>query len=92
MPSVPVGFPFQLEDEQLDAAIREMLDPQNWPGFDDFAHLLPELKIALLAAGLQERQRREQAASAQRALLAAYAILAVSVVTLIVAVITVATA
>jgi hypothetical protein len=92
MPSVPVGFPFQLDNEQLDDAIREMLEPENWPGFDNFALLLPELKIALLDAGLREQQRREQARSASRVLLATYAILAVSIVTLAVAVLTLAAA
>ena len=92
MPAVPVGFPFQLDDEQIDKTIQEMLGPENWPGFDDFGALLPELKVALLAAGLRERQRREQAASAARALQVTWAILAVSIVTLIVAVVTVATA
>jgi len=76
-----IGFPFELEDEQLDKAIRDMLEPANWPGFENFAHLLPELKLALLAAGLREQQRREQAASAARALRPTYAILAVSMVT-----------
>jgi hypothetical protein len=86
---VPVGFPFQLDDEQLDEAIREMLERDNWPGFDNFALLRPELKIALLDAGLREQQRREEAASAARVLQATYAILAVSIVTLVVAVLTV---
>jgi hypothetical protein len=26
-------------DERLDQAIGEMLEPANWPGFDDFAKL-----------------------------------------------------
>lgn len=88
MPSVPVGFPFQLDDEPLDRAIREMLEPENWPGFDDFSALVPELKVALLAAGLREQQRRDQAVSNARALQATWAILAVSIVTLVVAVVT----
>ena len=89
---VPVGFPFQLDGRQLDDAIREMFEPENWPGFDNFALLLPELKIALLDAGLREQARREQLVSAARVLQVTYAILAVSIVTLIVAVLTVATA
>lgn len=89
---MPVGFPFQLDDEQLDDAIEEMLRRENWPGFEEFASLPPELKVALLAAGLRERQQREQAASAARVLQVTWAILAVSVVTLIVAVVAVAIA
>jgi len=92
MPPIPLGFPFRLDDEQLDQAIEEMLEPANWPGFEDFARLLPELKLALIAAGFRERQRRDQAASATQALRAAYAILGVSIVTLIVAVLTAVTA
>jgi len=47
VPSVPIGFPFKLDDEQLDQAIAGMLEPANWPGFENFANLGPELKIAL---------------------------------------------
>jgi hypothetical protein len=89
VPGVPIGFPFKLDDEQLDLAIADMLEPANWPGFDEFAELGPELKIALLGAGLRERQQREQAESAARALRVAYATLATSLVALIVALITV---
>ena len=107
MPAVPIGYPFQLDDGQLEKAINEMLDDKaNWPGFDNFAALLPELKLALVANGLSERQRREQAAaaadelrvvrehaaSAKTALRATYAILAVSVVALIIAVVSALTA
>ena len=92
VPGVPIGFPFKLDDGQLDQAIAEMLEPANWPGFDDFAKLGPELKIALLGAGLRERQQREQAEAAARALRVAYATLAASVVALVVALITTLTA
>ena len=78
MTSFPTGFPFELDDRELDKAIAQMLEPENWPGFDDFGRLLPELKLQLLSAGLRERQRREQAASTKRALRVAYATLAVS--------------
>ena len=88
VPGVPIGFPFELDDGQLDQAIAEMLQPANWPGFDDFAKLGPELKIALLGAGLRERQQREQAEAAARALRVAYATLAASVVALVIALIT----
>jgi len=87
VPGVPIGFPFNLDDEQLDQAIAEMLEPAHWPGFDDFAKLGPELKVALLDAGLRERQQREQAAAAARTLRVAYATLASSVVALVVALI-----
>ena len=89
MPGVPIGFPFKLDDEQLDRAIADMLEPANWPGFDEFAKLGPELKIALLAAGFRERAQRDQAESAARALRVAYATLATSLAAIIVALITV---
>ena len=92
VPGVPIGFPFELDNRQLDQAIADMLHPGNWPGFDDFAKLGPELKIALLGAGLSERQQREQAEAAARALRVAYATLAASVVALVVALITTVTA
>jgi hypothetical protein len=92
MPGVPIGFPFKLDDKQLDQAIADMLEPGNWPGFEDFAKLGPELKISLLAAGLRERQQRDQTESAARALRVAYATLATSLVALIVALITALTA
>ena len=92
VPGVPIGFPSKLDDEQLDQAIAEMLQPANWPGFNDFAKLEPELKIALLGAGLRERQQREQAEAAGRALRVAYATLAASVVALVVALINTLTA
>jgi hypothetical protein len=88
---VPIGFPFALNNEQLDGAIAEMLEQANWPGFDDFGSLSPELKVALVGAGLQERQQREQAEAARRVLRVAYATLGASIVALIVAVISVAT-
>jgi hypothetical protein len=84
---VPTGFPFELDDEALDQALAGMLEPANWPGFDDFGRLLPELKLALLAGGLSERRAREQAASSEKALRVAYLTLAVSLVAVVVAVI-----
>jgi hypothetical protein len=92
VPGVPIGFPFELEDEQLDRGIADMLEPANWPGFDDFAKLAPELKLALLGAGVRERQQRDQAKSAAGALRVAYATVAASLVALVVAVITSVTA
>jgi hypothetical protein len=88
VPTVPLGFPFKLDDQELDEAISEMLEPGNWPGFDNFANLLPELKLALVASGLRERQQRDQAASDVRALRVAYATLAISVIAIVVAVVT----
>ena len=89
---VPVGFPFKLDDEQLERAISEMLERDNWPGFENFESLLPELKLALVAAGLREVAQRDQARSDRKVLQGTYAILAVSVVALIVSVIAVLTA
>lgn len=87
MSGVPLGFPFKLGDEALERTIADMLEPANWPGFDNFAQLQTELKFELVAAGLQEQERREQARSASRALRVAYAILATSMVALVVAVV-----
>lgn len=88
MPGVPIGFPFKLDDEQLDRAIADMLEPGNWPGLDDFAKLGPDLKLALLAAGVRERQQRDQAESAARALRVAYATLVISLLAVVIALIT----
>ena len=77
MPGVPIGFPFVLDDEHLDGAIAEMLEAENWPGFDNFALLGPELKLVLLVSGLQEQQRRERAAFAARMSPVVYVLLAV---------------
>jgi hypothetical protein len=85
--AVPEGFPFRLTDEELEHVLDEMAEPANWPGFDDFRLLLPELKLALLASGLRERDRREGAASAARALFVAWAALAVAAVTLVASVV-----
>jgi hypothetical protein len=32
VPAVPIGFPFNLDDEHFDTAITEMVEPSNWPG------------------------------------------------------------
>jgi hypothetical protein len=80
---VPEGFPFRLTDDELDAALHEMGNVGAWPGYDDFNRILPELKSALLSAGLAERQRRDLAASARHMLAVAKLTLAVVVVTLL---------
>jgi hypothetical protein len=64
-----------------------MLDRGNWDGFDNVGGLQPELKIALVASGLRERERRQDVASAAKALRLTYATLVVSVIALVVAVI-----
>jgi hypothetical protein len=83
---VPVGFPFELQDLELKRALSEMLQGQNWPGFDEFSRLLPELKLQLVASGLQELQRRDNAKTAARSLLVACTALVVSIAPLAVAV------
>ena len=92
MPAVPIGYPFQLDGGQLAKAIDDMLDKANWPGFDNFAGLQPDLKLALVANGFSERQRREQAAAAATALRLTYVTLAVSIIAVIISVITALTA
>jgi hypothetical protein len=95
MAAVPEGYPFRLDDDELEETLDGMMDPSSWPGFDNFSRLLPELKTALLLAGLQEHSRREtaelrlltQEASestirmAKRSLAVAYAALVVALVT-----------
>ena len=66
MPPVPQGYPFGLSDDDLKNTLTGMMDPASWPGFDDFGRLLPELKLALLAAGIHEQGRRESAAASAR--------------------------
>lgn len=87
MSGVPIGFPFKLDDDNLERAIAETLEPANWHGFDNFTELPLALKVEMVAAGLHEQERREQARSASRALRAAYATLATSIIALLVAVI-----
>jgi hypothetical protein len=56
VPAIPDGYPF-LPDADLNSTIEEMLgDLKNWPAFST---LLPELKVAIIAMGFQERDRRE---------------------------------
>lgn len=87
MPPVPQGYPFATSDADLKATLGGMMDPASWPGFDDFGRLLPELKLALLAAGIQEQARRESAATSARSIRIAYAALGVAAVTLVVSVV-----
>jgi hypothetical protein len=65
-----------------------MLEPANWPRFENFATLATELKLASLGAGLREPQQRDQTQAAARALCVTSATLAISLIALIVAVIT----
>jgi hypothetical protein len=89
---VPDGYPFRLEDEDLKNTLAEMMNPASWPGFaDEFSRLLPELKLALLSAGLQEQARREAKKTAARTLIVTYAILSVSVLAVVAAVVIAAT-
>ena len=83
MPPVPRGYPFDLTDDELRTTLSSMMDPGSWPGFDDFGRLLPELKLELLRAGIEERSRRERLSSDVKALRVAYAALVVSAATLL---------
>lgn len=89
---MPARYPFGLTDSELQSALDSMMDPASWPGFDDFPRILPELKLALLTAGLQERARRESNVSAERALRIAYLALLVALATLVVSIIVLVTA
>jgi hypothetical protein len=99
MPAIPDGYPFTLNDQDLDDALETMLgDLGSWPRFST---LLPELKLMIIAAGIQERTRREteelrrvarDAAdiarrTSTRALWISLAALAVALVTLVVAIV-----
>jgi hypothetical protein len=90
---VPDGYPFAMNDEALQAALAEMLETtRSVYGGVSFGRALPELKLAIVMVGVQERSRRETeslrasteqaAAAASRA--AKYA-LGVSILALVVA-------
>jgi hypothetical protein len=87
VPPVPQGFPFRLTDAELEQALGEMGNVGARPGYDDFDRLLPELKSALLVAGLTERQRRDLAASANQTITVARLTLAIAIVTLLASII-----
>jgi hypothetical protein len=54
---VPAGYPFDLADDELVGALRQMFNTSRaWAEFDT---LLPELQLGIIAAGLQEQSRRE---------------------------------
>jgi hypothetical protein len=54
---VPTGYPFDLADDDLAGALRNMFEtPRAWVDFDA---LLPELQLGIIEAGLQEQSRRE---------------------------------
>jgi hypothetical protein len=59
---VPENYPFAMSDEALQAAVGEMLETTRsvYSGVS-FAKALPELKLAIVMAGLQELSRRETA-------------------------------
>lgn len=77
---VPDRFPFLLDDNELDATLRDMI--AAIPGFDQYRALLPELKLTLIQIGSQERSRRESDRFARRSLWVALIALAVSVAAL----------
>lgn len=88
MLTVPDGFPFELDDAKLDASLTRMIE--------DFRRTspevrLPELKLAIIQAGLQERSRRETEQlrraterSARAATLAAWVAVGVTVASVVV--------
>jgi hypothetical protein len=47
---MPDGDPFQLNDSELDAELTRML--AQVASYPEFATLLPELKLAIIQAGL----------------------------------------
>jgi hypothetical protein len=98
--ALPEGFPSALSDADLTETLDAMLNDFGETA-TAFRSMLPELRLAAINAGLQEKARREttalaeitrQAASAadtasNRALLVALAALAVSVLSLVVSLI-----
>ena len=58
--SIPEGFPARLSDDQLTATLDEWITGYSRL-YGDVSPQLPELKLALINAGLQEQARRETA-------------------------------
>jgi hypothetical protein len=59
---VPEDYPFAMSDAALRAALAEMLETtRSIYGGTSFARALPDLKVAIIMAGLQELSRRETA-------------------------------
>lgn len=82
---VPDGYPFQLNDAELDAVLRDMLTAI--PGFDKYGALRPELKLQLILIGFEERARRNADRFARQSLKVALIALAVAVISLIVSIV-----
>jgi hypothetical protein len=82
---IPVGFPSELSDDDLQEAIERWIDEYagTYP-----TTKLPELLVAFVNAALQERSRREVAASAHAATRAARSAFIVAMLTLAVAITT----
>jgi hypothetical protein len=82
---LPSGFPYELDDAALAETLAWMMREDQWPGFygDSFQRLRPELKLALLASGFRERERRSEANETRFSLRLAQYTLAVSIVALI---------
>lgn len=70
MLEIPEGFPSRLTDEKL-AAVLKRVDSGIQGLYGDLTRQLPELKLTLIGAGIQEQSRREVAASARSAAQAA---------------------
>jgi len=86
---LPAGFPSNLSDDELAAAIDEWVAEYReiWP-----KSKLPEPSLAFVNSGLREQSRREVAASARWAARAAQWVVGIAGLTLLVAVITLAVA
>jgi hypothetical protein len=59
---VPTGYPFYMDDAELEVAIDRMIKTDRpWVSFDT---LLPELQLGIIAADLQEQIASRDAAAA----------------------------
>lgn len=81
----PEGYPFLLGDARLQAVLRDMIEAI--PGFDNYSALLPELKLALILIGSQERSRREADRLGRRLLIVTALATGIAVISLFVSIV-----
>jgi hypothetical protein len=81
----PERYPIVLSDDRLQAVLRDMI--AGIPGFDHYDALLPELKLALILIGSQERARRDADRLGKRLLVTTVLATLVAVISLIVSIV-----
>jgi hypothetical protein len=78
-------YPFELSDQELEHALRQMLI--DIPGFDRYDRLRAELKLTLILIGASERSRRDADRIGRRLFWIAVIALAVALISLFVSII-----